>query len=115
MESEDIKTYIEAVFQFFQVVNKKSTDTNNGKQKMISLIIYNYVKMMAKRHNIDLRQIQCNEHTVNITPIFNYIKDNGISLYDFNNITFDDVDVNNEKDLERFVLTHMYYIYKTNN
>ena len=30
--------------------------------------------------------------------------------YDFNNIDLSDVDVNKDEDLEKYVLTHIYYI-----
>ena len=43
-------------------------------------------------------------------PIFEYISHNNVELYDFNNIELSDVDVTKNEDLERYVLTHIYYI-----
>jgi len=35
---------------------------------------------------------------------------NNIELYDFTSINMDDLDVTKKEDLERYVLTHVYYI-----
>jgi len=48
-------------------------------------------------------------------PIFEYIAHNNIELYDFSKIEVSDVDTNKKEDLERFVLTHIYYITQPNS
>ena len=47
---------------------------------------------------------------INLIPIFEYISVNNIELYDFSKIDVNDVDITNNADLERFILTHIYYI-----
>ena len=64
---------------------------------------------MAKDNNIDLSDLTVNE-TVDLTAIFHYINALQIELYDFNNIQMDSVDITKREDIERFVLTHVYYI-----
>jgi len=48
--------------------------------------------------------------SINLIPIFEYISYNNIELYDFTKINVEDVDVSKKEDLEKFVLTHIYYI-----
>jgi hypothetical protein len=76
---------------------------------MIALTIYNYVLFMSKNYTIDLKNVKEPE-MINMIPIFEYISNRNIELYDFSKIDVSDVDVNKKDDLERFVLSHIYYI-----
>ena len=111
---DKIREYIEAVFDVFHFVNKKSQDQKDRRLQMISLTIYNYTRKMAKDNNVNLNDfvktdVSSNE-PVNLIPIFEYISYNNIELYDFSKIDVNDVDVTKNEDLERFVLSHVYYI-----
>jgi hypothetical protein len=101
--------YIEAVFNIFKSIHKKSNEKKDNKLKMISLTIYNYVLYMSKINKFTLSDDQEVE-VINMIPIFEYISHNNIELYDFSTIDDNDIDVNKKEDLERFVLTHIYYI-----
>lgn len=68
---------------------------------------------MASEHNVDLKGIK-EPPEINLIPIFEYIAANDIELYDFSNIDMKDVDVTKRLDLERFVLSHIYYITQAN-
>jgi hypothetical protein len=46
--------------------------------------------------------------------VYEYINKNSIKIVDFNNVKMDEIDINNEYDIERFVLSHIYYIYENN-
>lgn len=109
MAFTQMKEYINALFNVFHTVNNKSDQTGDRKIKYIALIIYNYMVKMAKDNNIDLRELTVNE-SVDLSVIFNYINALQIELYDFNNIQMDAVDIAKREDIERFVLTHVYYI-----
>jgi len=50
------------------------------------------------------------QEPINLIPIFEYINHKNIDYYDFSKIDMADVDTNNKDDLERFVLSHIYYI-----
>jgi hypothetical protein len=76
---------------------------------MIGLMIYNYIRKLAKDNNVDLKEIKETD-VINLIPIFEYISYNSIELYDFSKIEFTDVDTSTNDDLERFILTHVYYI-----
>jgi hypothetical protein len=106
--------YISAVFEIFKVLHNKSIKHNDNKLKMISLTIYNYILFMSKNYDIDLKKIEPKD-SINTIPIFEYISFNNIQLYDFTKITLDDVDINKKEDLERFVLSHIYYITQSNS
>jgi hypothetical protein len=45
-----------------------------------------------------------------MVPFFEYVSLNNIEFFDFNKIQPQDIDVNSEADLERYVLSHIYYI-----
>ncbi len=60
-----------------------------------------------------IRDLNKNE-TFDMKPVYNYISDNKIEILDLNNILPDDIDINNPLDIERFVLSHIYYIYANN-
>ena len=64
---------------------------------------------MAKDNNVTLTDVKEPE-SINLIPIFEYISFNNIELYDFNTIDVNHVDTTKNEDLERFVLTHVYYI-----
>ena len=101
--------YIESVFSVFQLVNKKAENQGDRRLKMICLVIFNYVRKMAKDFNVDLTNITQHE-MINLIPVFEYIAHNNIELYDFSKIDISDVDTSKNEDLERFVLSHVYYI-----
>lgn len=109
MEYDKMNDYIESVFTVFQKVNKKASLQNDKKMKLVSLMILNYVVKMAKDYNVDLKQVVESE-SINLIPIFEYISHQNIELYDFSKIQIEDVDTTKTSDLERFILTHIYYI-----
>lgn len=110
MAYDKMNEYVESVFNVFKMVNKKAEQQRDRKFKMIALVIYNYVLKMAKDNEVDLRNIAGGDDVINLIPIFEYIAYNNIELYDFNKIDITDVDTSKNSDLERFVLTHIYYI-----
>ncbi len=101
--------FVESVFHVFKIVNKKAETQRDNRLKMICLTIYNYIRKIANDMNIDLKKIN-NPESINLIPIFEYITYNNIELYDFSKINVNDVDVSKNEDLEKFVLTHIYYI-----
>lgn len=106
---DKIEDFIISVFNVFQLVNKKAEQYNDNRLKLTSLTIYNYCLYLSKQYHVNLKDI-CETNNINLIPIFEYISVNNIELFDFNNISINDVDVTKKEDLERFVLTHVYYI-----
>jgi len=101
--------YIECLFHVFKSINQKANALEDKRSKMIGLMVYNYVNKLAKDNNVDLKSIKDTE-SINLIPVFEYISHNNIELYDFTKIEVTDVDITKREDLERFVLTHVYYI-----
>lgn len=108
-EYDKMTDYIESLFNVFKMVNKKGTDQKDKRLQMISLTIYNYTRYMATQYNVDLSSLPEPE-MINLIPIFEYVATKNIELYDFAKIDIADVDVKKKEDLEKFVLSHIYYI-----
>jgi len=106
---DNMNKYVSSVFNVFQMVNRKAEQQQDKKLKMIGLIIYNYSKYMSKEYDVNLKDL-LEPESINLIPIFEYVSVNNIELYDFTNINMDDVDITKKEDLERYVLSHIYYI-----
>lgn len=104
--------FIESMFHVFKSVKQKSEKQRDKRLQIISLVILNYIRKMANDHNVNLKEIKELNDTssINLIPVFEYISYNNIELYDFTKIDINDVDTSKNSDLERFVLTHVYYI-----
>jgi len=101
--------YIKSIFNVFQMVNRKAEQQQDKRLKIIGLTIYNYAKYMAKEYEMDLRNI-VEPDSINLIPVFEYVAANNIEFLDFSNINISDIDITKKEDLERFVLSHVYYI-----
>jgi hypothetical protein len=64
---------------------------------------------MAKEYEIDLKDV-IEPSSINLIPIFEYVAANNVEFLDFSNINMNDIDITKKEDLERFVLSHVYYI-----
>lgn len=101
--------YIETIYHVFNSVNMKADLNRDKRLKCITFLILGYVSSLAKEYNIDLLQIPKPE-AINLIPFFEYITVNEIKLLEFDKIKMDDIDTNNSKDVERFILSHIYYL-----
>ena len=106
---DKIEDYIKSIFSVFQMVNRKAEQQQDKRLKLIALTIYNYVRYMSKEHEVELKNINEPE-SINLIPVFEYVAANNIELLDFSNINITDINITKKEDLERFVLTHVYYI-----
>ena len=106
---DKMEDYITSIFNVFQMVNQKAEQQQDKRLKMIGLTIYNYARYMSKEYNIDLKDIQ-EPDSINLIPVFEYVAANNIEFLDFSNINLTDIDITKKEDLERFVLSHVYYI-----
>jgi predicted membrane-bound spermidine synthase len=110
-----MEDFVTSIFNVFKMVNKKAERQQDKRLKIICLIIFNYVRYMAKEFDINLIDVKEEEESINLIPVFEYVAANNIELYDFSNIDIDDIDVTKKDDLERFVLSHIYYITQVKN
>lgn len=115
MATPDVKVYdkmpdyIASIYNVFQLINYKAEKQSDKRMKMVALMVFNYVRKLAKDYDVNLRDL-AEPDAINLIPVFEYISHNNIELYDFSKISVTDVDVSKTADLERFILTHVYYI-----
>uniref|UniRef100_A0A6C0IEG1 Uncharacterized protein n=1 Tax=viral metagenome TaxID=1070528 RepID=A0A6C0IEG1_9ZZZZ len=108
---DKMNEYVFSLFNVFKIIYRKAEKQKEQRMKAIALTIYNYVVKLSKDNNIDLNTAEEVEtDTINLIPFFEYVSFYNIEFYDFKNIEITDVDINDAKDLERFVLSHVYYI-----
>jgi hypothetical protein len=105
--------YIETIFNFMDVLYKKAVKLNDNKLIQICKMIFNYLITCCSESKILIRDLKKNENFV-MKPVYDYIQENNIQLLDLDNISFEDVNVSNPLDIEKFVLSHIYYIYGNN-
>jgi hypothetical protein len=110
---DKMEDYVSSIFNVFQLVNKKAEQQQDKRMKIIALVIFNYTRFMAKEYNVDLKTVEQSD-TINLIPIFEYVASNDVELYDFKTINMNDIDMSSKQDLERYVLTHVYYITQGN-
>jgi len=104
--------YITALYDVFQMLNKLADHKRDQRLKVICLCIFNYIKFIAKEHDVSIannRSVNA-DNEINVAIIYEYMNAHSIEPYDFSNIRMEDVNVNDTKDLERFVLSHIYYL-----
>jgi len=109
---DKMSEFIQSIFHVFKLINKKAENQKDKRLKVLSLVIFNYVRKMANDNNVDLKEIKelNDSDSINLIPVFEYISYNNIEFYDFAKIDISDVDTSKNSDLERFILTHVYYI-----
>ena len=105
--------YIETIFNFMDVLYKKAVKLNDNKLIQICKMIFNYLITCCSESKILIRDLKKNENFV-MKPVYDYIQENNIQLLDLDNISFEDVNVSKPLDIEKFVLSHIYYIYGNN-
>lgn len=113
MSYEKSKEYIESIFNFMEVLYKKAVKTGDNKLIQISKLIFNYVVTCCSESKVLIKDLTKNED-FDMKPVYEYITNNDIKIIDLNNIQFQEIDINNPQDIERFVLSHIYYIYENN-
>lgn len=105
--------YVETIYNVYLNIYNKARKAKNKKLVAISSIIYNYLNKLAIDNNIVVKNLNVNSE-INMIPFFQYLDQNSIQLFDFDEIQESDVNLNNNKDIERFVLTHVYYLTQNN-
>jgi hypothetical protein len=105
--------YIESIFNFMEVLYKKAVNLNDKKLIQICKMIFNYLITCYDERKVLLKHLNKNEN-FDMKPVYDYIDENKIQILDLNNILPQDIDISNPQDIERFVLSHIYYIYANN-
>ena len=101
--------YIETICSVSDMLSLKAKIRDNIRLKAISHVIQNYTLQIIKETKRDVEGLNKNEY-INMVPFFEYVSFNKIEFFDFNKMQPQDIDVTSEADLERYVLSHIYYI-----
>ena len=114
MAYDKMDEYAKTIYSIFVRINKNAKENQNNKFGYISMMIYNYYVSIINDNGLDIEddpeRSTHNDYTVDMSHFFGYISSNGIELLNFSKITMDDINVKEKKDIERFVLSHIYYI-----
>jgi len=89
----------------------KSNKTNDKKLLYISMMIFNYLKGILSELKLEYSNIET-EDCINLFPLYEYKTVNKIELYNLQEIQPDDVDIQNKLNIERFVLSHIFYMFR---
>ena len=109
MSYDKMEDFIETIYNVFKSVNVKADLKRDKRLKYIAVLILGYVTKLAKEHTVNLKEIE-EPDTINLIPFFEYVSFNDIKLLEFDKITVEDIDVTKSEDIERFILSHVYYI-----
>jgi hypothetical protein len=113
MPYEKSKEYIESIYNFVYVLNKKATNLKDNRLINISKLIFNYVVSCCIENKI-LEKDLIKDENFSMKPVYDYITNNDIKIIDLKNVQLEEIDIRNSQDIERFVLSHIYYIYENN-
>jgi hypothetical protein len=115
MYYEKSREYIESIFNVCNILFNKSKQNQDRKLFFITKLISNYLLSITMEKGVCLSLSELNKTgEINKQPIIEYIAKNEIKLYDLRNMQMTDMNVADLKDVERYVLSHIYYII-TNN
>jgi hypothetical protein len=109
MPYDKMSDFIETIYNVFKNVNHQANTKNDTRLKFIALLIMNYLNKITKDNEVDLKQLPESIY-INLIPFFEYITFNNIELFEFDKIKIDDIDISKSEDIERFVLSHIYYL-----
>lgn len=103
--------YLVSVKSICNMLFDKSNKTNDKKLLYISMMIFNYLKGILSELKLEYSKIET-EDCINLFPLYEYKTVNKIELYNLQEIQPDDVDIQNKLNIERFVLSHIFYMFR---
>lgn len=109
MSYDKMEDFIETIYNVFNSVNVKADLKRDKRLKYIAVLILGYVTKLAKDHSVNLKEIE-EPDSINLIPFFEYVNFKGINLLEFDKVQMEDIDVTKSEDIERFILSHVYYI-----
>lgn len=77
---------------------------------LITVVLLKYIKKACDELGIDTRTLAPTDK-FDLAPMYTYIRDNQIHLYDLTKLADGDMDHTKDADVERFVLSHITYIF----
>jgi hypothetical protein len=102
--------YVMALCCVHKMLFDKSRETRDQKLYGITVVLLSYIKNACDELGIDTRTLAPTDK-FDLGPIYEYVRVNQIHLYDLTAITDGDIDPLNESHVERFILSHINYIF----
>ena len=109
MSYDKMDDFIETIYNVFNSVNVKADLKRDKRLKYIAVLILGYVTKLAKDYSVSLKEIE-EPDSINLIPFFEYVNFKEIKLLEFDKVEMEDIDVTKSEDIERFILSHVYYI-----
>jgi len=103
--------YLTTIKQVCNMLFIKSKEQKDAILHFIAWMVLNYFIKYTKEMDIDPKVIDETVVNINIAPVMDYITVNNISLFDLSKINAEDLNVNDDEEIERFILSHLYYMY----
>ena len=102
--------YVHCIFKISKKIFEKAKRTNDKRLQGISVAIINYAKKIINETNIKHNEISESIENIDMKPFFEYVSVNEIQFLDFKNLQITDLDLSKDSDIEKFILSHIYYI-----
>jgi hypothetical protein len=102
--------YVMTLCCIHMMLFNKSRETQDRKLSGITVILLKYIKRACDELGIDTRTL-APTNKIDLAPIYEYIRVNQIHLYDLTAINDSDIDPLNEAHIERFILSHINYMF----
>jgi hypothetical protein len=110
--------YLNCVYNFVVLLSNKANKNNDNKLQNICVLILNYLFKSINNENLQIKDLTIDQNII-MKPFYDYIIENKINLFELTQMTESDFivnydDNNYELNVERFVLSHIHYIYSKN-
>lgn len=102
--------YVLALCCVHKMLYDKSRETKDQRLYGITVVLLSYIKKACDELGIDTRTLAPTEK-FDLAPIYEYVRVNQIHLYDLTAMTDGEIDPLNDAHVERFILSHINYIF----
>jgi hypothetical protein len=102
--------YVLTLCCIHKMLYDKSRATKDQTLYLITVMILKYIKKACDELGIDTRTLAPTAQ-FDLAPLYTYIRDNQIHLYDLTILADGDMDSTKDADVERFILSHITYIF----
>jgi hypothetical protein len=102
--------YVMALCCVHKMLYNRSREMRDQKLYGITVVLLSYIKKACDELDIDTKTLAPTDK-FDLAPIYEYVRVNQIHLYDLTTISDSDIDPLNDAHVERFILSHINYIF----
>ena len=103
--------YVLTLCCIHKMLYDKARTNKDNTLYLITVVLLKYIKKACDELGIDTRTLTPTDK-FHLEPMYTYIRDNQIHLYDLTTLADGDMDHTKDADVERFVLSHISYIFE---